>query len=556
MPLFEEWVLPHASEEVEAPRFGVRSPIVATLLARAGVRTDEDFRRYTNPSITDLYDGSSIHGMDEACSRIGRAISSGEKIVIYGDYDVDGVTSIVLLKTVLRRLGAEVGWVVPHRIYDGYGLTIPVLERLLEEQKASLVITVDCGITSSEAVEHAISRGLDVIITDHHLPPEKLPTATVILNPRQQGCEYPFKDLAGVGVAFKLCCELLRRAGDSMSIESLTKIAALGTVADVAPLVDENRSIVRIGLGGLATSRNPGLKVLLRNLGILGRPLRSFDVGFKIGPRINAAGRISSADTAVRLFECGSEADAFPLVAELEQMNQRRKALQNQVLEEAERQIREQQSSPLAVVGGEGWHQGVVGLCAGRLAERLHRPVLAARIGTEECVGSGRSPEGIDLHAVLASVAHRMRRWGGHARACGFTVVRSEWEAFRREVVEAAANLTIPPRALQLTAPIAFEEIDPQFLRELALLEPWGEGNPEPRFVTSGVAVGSRREFAPGCWAIQLEHRGARHAAVVWPSKRELIDALAEGSTIDCAYSVEASSWDPAGVRLVLEDVR
>ena len=556
MPVFDDWVLCDVPSSDGHDTFGVRSPRVAGLIRAAGVGTADEFRRFTAPVLGDLHDPSTIHGMAAACERIEVAARSGESVVIYGDYDVDGVTSIVLLRTVLASLGCDVSWVVPHRIYDGYGLTIPVLDRILDDKHVGLVITVDCGITSTEAVEHAIDRGLDVIITDHHLPPEQLPAATVVLNPRQEGCTYPFKDLAGVGVAFKLCCELLRRSGGTMSIASLAKIAALGTIADVAPLIGENRAIVRIGLDGLAESRNPGLRTLLRNLKLLGRPLTSFDVGFRIGPRINAAGRIASADTAVRLFECRDEATAMELVLELERMNQQRKSLQEAALRSAEGQVASQADTNVLIVAGEDWHQGVVGLCAGRLAERHHRPVLAARMSDGECIGSGRSPEGVDLHGLLSSVGHRFSRWGGHERACGFTVSRDGWDGLRDELRQAAAAITIPPRRLQLAAELAFEEVDATFVTELGLLEPWGEGNPQPRFATSGARVESRRTFAENCWAIELSHGGVRKHAVLWPSRSELLVAMEPGSTIDLAYTVEASRWEPDGVRLVIEDVR
>lgn len=556
MPIHDEWLLTERVAPSAEIASRVRSPLVASLLDQAGVRTAEELRLFTSPTLEDLHDPSTIHGIAEACERIEAAIRDGEQIIIYGDYDVDGVTSIVLLKTVLRAIGAEVGWVVPHRIFDGYGLTIPVLDRVLEDAGKGLVITVDCGITSTEAVDHAIARGMDVIITDHHLPPDELPSATVVLNPRQEGCEYPFKDLAGVGVAFKLCCELLRRAGHTMSIASLAKIAALGTIADVAPLVGENRTIARIGLDGLAESRNPGLRVLLRNLGLLGKPLKSFDVGFRIGPRINAAGRIASADTAVRLFECRDEPAAFQIVMELEKLNQRRRTLQDEVLSEAEDQALGQLDHKIIVVGGESWHQGVVGLCAGRLSEKYHRPVLAARIGDQECIGSGRSPIGVDLHGLLADASSVMTRWGGHSRACGFAVERSRWEELAAVVRAAASRIEIPPRRLLAAGELSLHEISSELAGELTLLEPWGESNPEPRFISRALVFEGRREFAENCWSITLSEDGVRRTGVVWPSRADLLESFEPGRRVDCAYTIEANHWEQDGVRLVVEDLR
>src|ERR1044071_8887215 len=262
------------------------------------------------------------------------------------------------------------------------------------------VITVDCGITSVEPVQRAIERGIDVIITDHHLPPGTLPDAAAVLNPKQPGCEYPFKELAGVGVAFKLCCEWIKRGGKKISIESLLKIAAIGTIADVAPLVGENRAIASLGLHALADVRNPGLRALLKRLGLNGRALRAVDVGFKIGPRINAAGRLASANTAIDLFAAADEDAAWQLCAELDRMNAERQVIEQQVRECAEQQ--NAGGERILILAGEGWHRGVLGLTAGRIANRYHRPTLAMTIEGDLCIGSGRSIPTINLHEELS----------------------------------------------------------------------------------------------------------------------------------------------------------
>jgi single-stranded-DNA-specific exonuclease len=332
----------------ELPAFPIGNDTLAAILARRGITSLDDYRRFIAPCIEDLHDPATIHGIADACTRIERAVRDRETILIYGDYDVDGVTSIVLLQTVLRALGADAAHVVPHRLVDGYGLKTEVIERVLVDRDVRLVITVDCGITSVDPVRNAIERGIDVIVTDHHLPPELLPEAAAVLNPKQPGCTYPFKDLAGVGVAFKLGCELLRRSGIKMSIASLLKIAAIGTVADVAPLIGENRTIASLGLTGLADPRNPGLRALIRRLGMLGRPLRAVDIGFKIGPRINAAGRLSSAETAIDLFAATSEEAAWPLCAELDRLNAERQEIEKGVREEAEEQVAELLSCSVA----------------------------------------------------------------------------------------------------------------------------------------------------------------------------------------------------------------
>ncbi|MEA2339905.1 MAG: single-stranded-DNA-specific exonuclease, partial [Thermoanaerobaculia bacterium] len=410
----------HIAEPLhDLPNLPITNDKLRAIIVRRGITTEEDFRRYVAPCIGDLHDPATIHGIGEACERIERAVRDGETILIYGDYDVDGVTSIVLLQTVLRAIGADAAHVVPHRLVDGYGLKTSVIDRVLIERDVKLIITVDCGITSVDPVRQAIDRGIDVIVTDHHLPPELLPEAAAVLNPKQPGCAYPFKELAGVGVAFKLCCELLRRSGKKMSIASLLKIAAIGTVADVAPLIGENRTIAWLGLAGLADPRNPGLRALIRRLGMLGRPLRAVDVGFKIGPRINAAGRLSSAETAIDLFAATSEEAAWTLCAELDRLNAERQEVERGVREEAEAMVAglpgcqvAQNGNRILVLAGHNWHKGVLGLTAGRIAQRYHRPTLAIGIEGDLAVGSGRSIPTINLHEQLESVANLFTHFG------------------------------------------------------------------------------------------------------------------------------------------------
>src|SRR5437867_6420238 len=358
--IYDNWILPKDTTEIQLPIHHV----LRDILVRRGITTDDDYRKFVAPNLSDLHEAAGIHGISAACERIERAVRDAETILIYGDYDVDGVTSIVLLQTVLRLIGADAAHVVPHRLVDGYGLKLEVLERVLAERTVRLVITVDCGITSVEPVRRAIDRGIDVIITDHHLPPGVLPDAAAVLNPKQVGCDYPFKELAGVGVAFKLCCELIRRAGKNISTESLLKIAAIGTVADVAPLIGENRTIAWLGLNGLADPRNRGLRALIRRLGMLGRPLRAVDIGFRIGPRINAAGRLASAETAIDLFSAETDEIAWSLCAELDRMNAERQAVELEVRTAAEEQV-PRAACRVLVLAGENWHKGVIGLAAG-----------------------------------------------------------------------------------------------------------------------------------------------------------------------------------------------
>ena len=551
--LHDRWHLLDAPDTL--PRFPIANDKLRAIVARRGVVTEDDFRRFAAPVIADLHDPAGIHGMSAACERIERAVRDGETILIYGDYDVDGVTSIVLLQTVLRTLGADAGHVVPHRLVDGYGLKTEVIDRVLAEKAVKLVITVDCGITSVEPVRRALDRGIDVIITDHHLPPGVLPEAAAVLNPKQPGCDYPFKDLAGVGVAFKLCCELVRRNGKKTSIESLLKIAAIGTVADVAPLVGENRTIAWLGLHALAEPRNRGLRTLIRRLGLLGKPLRAVDIGFKIGPRINAAGRLASADTAIDLFAATNDDDAWQLCAELDRLNAERQQIEKDVREQAERQVGGDER--VIIVAGEGWHRGVIGLTAGRIAQRHHRPTLAIAIDGDVCAGSARSIPSIDLHAQLDAVHELFTHFGGHPFACGFSLLTKNLDALRERLTRQfdALGDDLFRRVATIDAELALAEIDRELLAAHEMLQPFGAGNPQPLFLARGVEVVSQRPFADDCCELLLRDAGGRATAVVWPSAKALLGALVRARS-DVLFHLEPDEFAAAGVRMNLVDAR
>ncbi|MCU1349940.1 MAG: Single-stranded-D-specific exonuclease RecJ [Acidobacteria bacterium] len=554
MPVFAEWVA--AEPQTDDLTIPIVNHALRSVVIRRGIESGESYRRFVAPSIDDLHDPSTIHGIDHACERIARAIRDRETILIYGDYDVDGVTSIVLLQTVLRALGAEVDFVVPHRLFDGYGLKTEVLDRVLGDRNVRLVITVDCGITSVDPVRRAIDRGIDVIITDHHLPPGELPEAAAVLNPKQPGCAYPFKELAGVGVAFKLCCELLRRAGRKMSIDSLLKIAAIGTIADVAPLTGENRTIAWLGLNGLADVRNTGLRALIRRVGLQGRPLRASDIGFKIGPRINAAGRLASANTAIELFAARDEEQAWAMTGELDRLNAERQEIELRVRELAEQQVHG--GERVLVVAGEGWHKGVLGLTAGRLAQRHFRPTLAIAIEGDRAVGSARSNGAINLHAQLAAVEDLFTHFGGHEFACGFSLETRNLEALRSRLAENFAGIddALFVRRAVVDAEVTLGEIDREFIAAHEQLQPFGAGNPQPLFLAKGIEVTGTRDFATDCCELRLRDATGMCAAVLWPSVKQLKTEIAQGGPIDLLFHVEPDSWAETGGRLSVVDAR
>lgn len=560
--IYDNWILP---DDPALRTSHPIHPVIADILVRRGITTEDEYRRFIAPALSDLHEAAGIHGITAACERIERAVRTGETILIYGDYDVDGVTSIVLLQTVLRLLGADAAHVVPHRLVDGYGLKLEVLERVLTERDVRLVITVDCGITSVEPVRRAIDRGIDVIITDHHLPPGVLPEAAAVLNPKQPGCTYPFKELAGVGVAFKLCCELVRRAGKSISTESLLKIAAIGTVADVAPLIGENRTIAWLGLNGLADPRNRGLRALMRRLGMLGRPLRAVDIGFRIGPRINAAGRLASAETAIDLFAAENDDVAWQLCAELDRMNAERQAVELEVRTAAEEQVctedaghRTQDFPRVLILAGTNWHRGVIGLAAGRIAQKYHRPTLVISVDGEEAVGSARSIPTVDLHSQLESVADLFAHFGGHEFACGFSLQAGRLPDLRRRLAEEFDRLdaALFRRQAHIDARLTLSDVDRSFIDAHELLQPFGAGNPQPLFLAESVSVTARRGFGANCTELTLEDATGRAIAVLWPSARALDDTLAGGSRSDVLFHLEPDTYAASGGRLTLVDAR
>jgi single-stranded-DNA-specific exonuclease len=575
--LHDSWHLAEPLQEI--PLLPIPNEKLRGIIARRGITTEDEYRKFTAPCIEDLHDPATIHGIAEACERIERAVRDRETILIYGDYDVDGVTSIVLLQTVLRALGADAAHVVPHRLVDGYGLKTSVIDRVLKERDVRLIITVDCGITSVDPVRQAIERGIDVIVTDHHLPPELLPDAAAVLNPKQPGCEYPFKELAGVGVAFKLCCELLRRGGKKMAIASLLKIAAIGTVADVAPLIGENRTIAWLGLAGLSDPRNPGLRALIRRLGMLGRPLRAVDVGFKIGPRINAAGRLSSAETAIDLFAATSEEAAWTLCAELDRLNAERQEIERGVREEAEGMVAKllgcwvagsdppsnpateqlsNQRPRILVLAGHNWHKGVLGLTAGRIAQRYHRPTLAIGIEGELAVGSGRSIPTINLHEQLESVAELFTHFGGHEFACGFALPARNVDELRRRMEErfAAFDEDVFRREAKVDAEVTLAEVDREFVAAHEMMQPFGAGNLQPLFLVRNASVVATREFAPDCCELKIDDGTGKALAVLWPSARELAPDLVRGATVDLLFQIEPDGYSASGAKLAIVDAK
>lgn len=472
---------------------------LAQLLAQRGVTTAAAAAAFLAPGLESLHDPLLLAGMREALDLLVAAQARGDRVAVIGDYDVDGLTATALLLGVFQAVRIEAHGILPNRHAGGYGPQPMHVERA-EALGCRLLVTADCGIQAYEAIADANRRGIPVIVTDHHLPGSRPLGAAAVINPHQDGCSYPFRDLAGVGLALKLGAALLQRFGREVPWSSLFRISCLGTIADAAPLVGENRVLASRGLAGLGQSPSVGLQALLAESEV-GSPVSAHDVGFRIGPRLNAAGRLGSADPALELLLTRDPARARELAAQLGRCNTERRALEKQVVDDCTARYAGRELPPIIVGWSESWHRGVVGIAAGRLARLHHRPALLLAVSEGVAVGSGRSVPGIDLHGFLRPWEARLERFGGHAQAVGLTAKAALLEQLAPQWEAAAA--TWPPERLspqfEYDLPLTVAEVTPRLLERLARLEPFGIGNPEPIFHFGRCRrVGAGRFFGAG----------------------------------------------------------
>jgi single-stranded-DNA-specific exonuclease len=538
------------------------SPIVAGLLVARGYHDSDAAEAFLNPSLNQLHDPFLMRGMSDAVKRLLHAIDSHEPVLIYGDYDVDGTTGTAVLLRALRMLGGTAGYHVPHRFTEGYGIQQAGLEKAFNEGY-KLVVSVDCGIRAHEPLHWARDNGQDIIITDHHLPDddEGAPPALAVLNPNQSGCSYPDKNLAGVGVAFKLVHALFRERGREAQVPGFLKMVAIGTVADVAKLVGENRAIVSLGLSDLPRAVNPGLRALIEIAGCGDdSEMTAYDLGFRIGPRINAAGRMDAASAVVELFNAKDKEEARRLAEHLDTRNRERMETQreifNRAVEEFEGGADRQTQTHVAVIAGDGWHRGVIGLAASKIAERLNRPCVVISLEGDIGHGSARSIEAYHLFDGLTACRDLLDKFGGHSHAAGLAIRRQCIAEFRRRLNEHAASClteTDLTPMLSIDAEVATAALGFQLLQDLRALEPFGAGNPRPVFVTRGFRVLSEPQI------IKEQHLKLRLAsaenrpieAIWWRGIEEMEQTPAPNQRIDLAYELEANRWN-GDIRLQL----
>jgi single-stranded-DNA-specific exonuclease len=473
-------------------------PIVARLLCLRGLGDPETAHRFLRPSLDHLHDPYRLTDVPRAVERLERAIATGERIAIHGDYDVDGITSTVILRRALELLGGQVVHFIPERLKDGYGLQAAAIERL-HGDGVHVIVSVDCGIRGMEAAARARELGVDLIITDHHEPDGHLPPALAVINPKRHDCTYPDKNLAGVGVALKLVQAMCARAGKERWLPAFVKVAAIGTLADVVPLVGENRVIARLGLDGLSKGRHTvGLRSLLECAGLTGKRIESHHVSFMIAPRVNAAGRMSTPDIATRLLLASNDAleeEARALAGQLNAENLKRQLEEAEIVTQARKVI---ESDPavgahnVLVIGGDGWHRGVIGIVASKIVDAYHRPAIVLSLDGAVAHGSCRSIPAFDMLGALEHCHDLFLRFGGHRQAAGLTMEAGRVEEFRARINAYADDRLEPedlmPR-LRIDTALGLRAIGPDLVEGLSSLEPFGLGNPRPVFHASPVEI-------------------------------------------------------------------
>jgi single-stranded-DNA-specific exonuclease len=570
-PAFSRWIFPatdpQAAERLAAA-LGIGTPAAKVLINR-GFADPDEARRYLEAPLDSLHDPLALRDMERAAARLEKAVRAREKILIYGDYDVDGATSVALLMKAIGMAGGDARWHVPDRLKDGYGMRAETVEAAAA-QGVTLIVSVDTGIRAAEVVRRAAALGVDVIVTDHHLPDADPPPAFAVLNPNRAGCAYPEKNLCGAGVAFKLAQAFLGRLGWPAEklrrvSESFLKIVALATVADVVPLTGENRIIVKHGLAGLSSVRNPGLRALFDVAGIAaGKAPSARQVAFQIAPRINAAGRMDTAEAVIELFLTADPDRARELAEQLDRQNTERRQVEDGIREACERTPVDQGAAAL-VYYDAAWHRGVVGIVANRLMDRLHRPVfvLGRNAGDGLVQGSGRSIPAFHLLEALDSMPDLFVRYGGHQYAAGVTLEEARVAEFRQRF-NAYAAARLGPQDLapmvQIDAAVELREIDEQAANGVYSLAPFGHGNPQPIFAASDVEVaGPPVVFGEKHLRIVVRQNNRTLKLKAW-NYAARAGEFAAGARIDVAFTLEEDPYSASrgypGWCAVLREVR
>lgn len=534
------------------------SPLLASILINRNINTVEKVEQFVNPTRDDFHNPFLMPDMDKAVNRILNAIDANEKVIIYGDYDVDGITSITVLKKFLLDRGLEAGEYTPNRLEEGYGLNKEAVKSIYE-QGYTLMITVDCGISGNEEIAYAKELGMEVIVTDHHEQGEEIPDCLAVIDAKRKDNQYPFNQLAGVGVVFKLIQAIsMRLELDAKEYLKYLDIVCVGTISDIVPLVDENRVIAKLGLKLVNMTKNIGLKTLLNSIGY--KKIDSNTISFGVAPRINACGRMGAQEEALKLLLTEDQKEANKITEILNQYNQERQATEKTIFEEAVNQIEQtEKENACLVVGNEKWHHGVIGIVASKVTELYFKPSILICFEGEEGKGSGRSIPGFDLHEALMKCSTYIERFGGHSMAIGITIKKENFENFKKEFQEYAKNQGISDiiPIIKIDEEAQLKNINLETVKELSLLEPYGEANKVPLFLIKNLKIQSIRTLSEG-----------KHLKVRLGQDSYMIDAIgfgvgewAEnyliGDKVDVVGSLEVNSFNGnEQVQLVIKDMR
>ncbi|MDE0587293.1 MAG: single-stranded-DNA-specific exonuclease RecJ [Candidatus Marinimicrobia bacterium] len=541
------------------------SEIIAKVLANRGIESLKSSHNFFNPSNDQLHDPFMMKNMDIAVDRISKNIQNQKPILIFGDYDVDGTTGASLLYLGLKDLNAIVEYYIPHREKEGYGLSSGGID-YAHSIGADLLITCDCGINAFEPVDYANEHGVDIIITDHHIPDKKLPNAYAVLNPKQKGCEYPFKGLCGCGVAFKLISALSEKSGIGQNVGlNYLDLVALATSADMVPILDENRVLVHGGLDQLEESKSPGIHQLLVQTGLVGESLNVGKLVFGLAPKINAAGRMGDANRTVELLTTSDKTRAEELASILVRENKRRQLIQEDIVNDAIRLVHSQvdlENNKVVIIGSKGWHPGVVGIVASRIKDEFSRPAIVIAFDKEGIgKGSARSIPNLDLYEALSYAAKFLEGYGGHPMAAGLTVREDKFENFKslflRNANKILTNDDLIP-AISIDGEMALTDINSRFMRFLEKLGPFGPGNMRPKFVSRNLSISGQPRLMGNGEHIRfiVSQNGRNYPAVGFKLSSHYED-LIRGVPVDIAYVVEVNQWQgQSNIQLNVRDIQ
>lgn len=539
------------------------SPLVANLLAQRGITTFNQAKKFFRPELADLYNPYLMKDMDKAVARIEKAIATNERILVFGDYDVDGTTAVALMSSYLKSFYPDVDTYIPDRYAEGYGISNQGID-YAEDNGITLIIALDCGIKSIDKIEYANQKGIDFVICDHHLPGDEVPNAIAVLDPKQKDCHYPFKELCGCGVGFKLIQALAENRGETVEdLIPYLDLVATAIAADIVPIVDENRILAYYGLQVINSNPRPGILAMKKQFTV--KEFTITDVVFKIAPRINAAGRIKHGNYAVRLLTEFNLEEAIECAKEIDEFNMNRRILDQQITEEALQQIIEnnEEHASSSVVYHESWHKGVIGIVASRLIETYYRPTLVFTKSGDYLAASARSVKGFDVYQALEKCSEHIIQFGGHMYAAGLTIKDSEYENFKakfEEVVKSSITTEQKSEEIEIDAVVNFDDFDEKTLRILKQFEPHGPGNMTPVFFTPNVfdtgnaqCIGKNNEHL----RMFVKQNNSKPFPAIAFKKGEMLNATKNLKLMNMVYSLSENQWkDNATIQLQVKDLK